>query len=321
MPSLSSLVIDVKEGKPTALFCSISKIKTRKMRNFENMAQVQPRPSFGSTPGSIDSYDHRTAKLFIELGPRHFASFVTSAAADKVMEYEFFHLDEKISASDLSEYIIDRNFNLNDFQSVTFVHNQKEFVLVPSEFHKSHLDKSVLETIHGDLDHFEIQSDDLSQWEIVNVFGIDASTFESIQQLFPNAGHVHINTIYLKSIFKQLAEMQEQWLKVYFYPSFFNVVIFKDSQLQIMQSFYYETQDDVIYFLLTLTDQLGLDVTSVFMQLSGLIEEESATYKEIKKYFLNVSLEKNIDSNTLLPEDQDQPAHYFTPLFLPAQCV
>lgn len=285
------------------------------------MANVQPKPSFGSTPGSIDSYDHRTAKLYIELGSRHYASFVTSAAADKVMEFEFFHLDEKITANDLSDYIVDRNFNLNDFQSVTFIHNQKEFVLVPSEFYKSHLDKSVLETIHGDLDLFEIQSDKLSQWEIVNVFGIEESIFKTIQHLFPGAGHVHINSIYLKSIFKQLAEMQEQWVKVYFYPSFFNVVVFKNSQLQIMQTFYYETKDDVIYYLLTLTEQLGMDVNLIFMQLSGLIDYESALYAEINKYFLNVSLEKNVESITLIPEDQDKPSHYFTPLFLPAQCV
>ena len=285
------------------------------------MSNVLLKPSFGTTHGSIESYDHKTSKLFIELGQRHLASFVINSQTNQILEYEFFQLNDKLSPSIITDYIIDRNFNLNVFESVFFVHNQKEFALVPSDFHQSHLDKTILETIHGDLIELQTNADTLSQWEIVNVYGIEKSIYASIQSLFPNANHVHVNSIYLRSAFKQLVNMQEQWIKVYFYPSYFNVVVMKDAQLQIMQSFYYETADDVIYFLINLTDQFHLDVTDLNMQVSGLIEEDFMTYKELKKYFLNVELEINSELKFMPDQTPIQPLHYFTPLFLSSQCV
>ena len=302
-------------------FRSICKIKSRKLRIFVFMANLLLKPTFGNAHGSHEAYDHKSSKLFIELGQRHLASFVVNSKTNQILAYEFFQLNDKLTPSLLNGYIIDKNFNLNAFEGVYFVHNQKEFALVPADFHKTHLDKTILETIHGDLISLQTQSDELPQWEIVNVFGIEKSIYTSILAILPDAKHIHVNSIYLKSAFMQLVNMQEQWIKVYFYPSYFNVVIMKDAQLQIMQSFYYETADDVIYFLINLTDQFQLDVTLLHMQVSGLIEEEFTTFKELKKYFVNVSLELNPALHFVKGQEPYQPLHYFTPLFLSSQCV
>jgi hypothetical protein len=285
------------------------------------MSNVILKPSFGTTRSSIETYDTKSSKLFIELGQRHLASFVIDSQTNQILEYEFFQLTDKLTQLLISNYLVDRKFNVNVFEAVCFVHNQKEFALVPSDFYKGHLDKTILETIHGDLLPIETKVETLSQWEVVNIYGIEKSIYSSIHAMFPNANHVHINSVYLKSIFKQLVNMQEQWIKVYFYPSYFNVVVMKDAQLQIMQTFYYETADDVIYFLINLTDQFQLDVTSLHMQVSGLIEEEFMTYKELKKYFLNVELEINSDLKFMPNQKPMQALHYFTPLFLSSQCV
>jgi hypothetical protein len=285
------------------------------------MVNLFLKPTFSSAHGSHEAYDHKSSKLFIELGQRHLASFVVNSANNQILAYEFFQLNDKLTPSLLNGYIIDKNFNTNAFDGVFFVHNQKEFALVPSDFYKPHLENTILETIHGDLIPLQIYSDELPQWEIVNIFGIEKSIYDTILAILPDAKHFHINSIYLKSAFKQLVNMPEEWIKVYFYPSYFNVVVMKDAQLQIMQSFYYETADDVIYFLINLIDQFQLEVTELQIQVSGLIEKEFMTFKRLKKYFQKVSLELNPDLQFLKGQKPFQPLHYFTPLFLSSQCV
>ena len=285
------------------------------------MANLLLKPTFVNPHGSHEAYERKSSKLFIELGQRHLASYVVNSKTNQIFAYEFFQINDKLNPSLLNGYIIDKNFSLNDFEAVFFVHNQKEFALVPSDFHKTHISNTILETIHGDLITLHTQSDELPQWKIVNVFGIEKSIYDTILAILPDAKHIHVNSIYLRSAFKQLANMEEQWIKVYFYPSYFNVVVIKDAQLQIMQSFYYETADDIIYFLINLTDQFHLDVTTLHMHVSGLIEEEFTTFNELKKYFLNVSLEINPELHFVKGQEPQQPLHYFTPLFLSSQCV
>lgn len=285
------------------------------------MTNLLLKPTFVNAHGSHEAYEHKSSKLFIELGQRHLASYVVNSKTNQIFAYEFFQINDKLTPSLLNGYIIDKNFSLNDFEAVFFVHNQKEFALIPSDFHKTHISNTILETIHGDLITLHTQSDELPQWKIVNVFGIEKSIYDTILAILPDAKHIHVNSIYLRSAFKQLANMEEQWIKVYFYPSYFNVVVIKDAQLQIMQSFYYETADDIIYFLINLTDQFHLDVTTLHMQVSGLIEEEFTTFNELKKYFLNVSLEINPELHFVKGLEPQQPLHYFTPLFLSSQCV
>ena len=291
------------------------------MRKFENMPINNFRPFLSTVTESIPPYDHHEARLFIEFGQKHFAYFVVQNNTNTVIEYEVYQLDTPFSESVLLDFFKNHHFDKNNFSSVVIIYNTKEFVLIPTELHKTHLEKTTIETIHGDLTELELLNDNLAKWEMTNVFGVPKNQFQLIAQLFPSASHVHINSIYLKAIFKQLMEMQEQWVKLYFYPSYFNVVVIKDTQVQIMQSFYYETAEDVIYFLLTLTEQFNLDVTTLAMQISGLVENDSITYKELTKYFLNIELESDVVTRFLINDEDPRPSHYFTPLFLSAQCV
>lgn len=257
--------------------------------------------------------------LFIELGQFHIVSFVQSAQKDLIKWFEFKNYKEPVSPELLIGYIARLPFEVSVFHKSYVIHNNKDAVLMPSEHHVEHLDQTLLETIAGDLFERIVKNEDVFQWEITNVFGIESYLFNAIQQVLPNASHLHSNSIYLKSIFKQLSDMHEHWMKIYFYPSSFTVLVIKDEKLQLLQSYYYETPEDVIYQLLNITEQLHLDVTSVFVQVSGLIESDSMMYSEMRKNFLEISMEEPF--GTLMDDESRLPSHYFTPIFLSPLCV
>jgi hypothetical protein len=257
--------------------------------------------------------------FFMELGQYHIVSFVQSTQNDLIKWFEFKNYTEPVTPEMVTGYIARLPFDASLSHKSFVIHNNRDAVLMPSEHHVEHLDQTLLSTISGDLFERIVKNEDVFQWEITNVFGIESYLFDALQLALPNASHLHSNSIYLKSIFRQLSDMHDQWMKIYFYPYSFTVLVIKDEKLQLLQSYYYETSEDVIYQLLNITEQLHLDVTSVFIQVSGLIEADSTMYAEMRKNFLEISLE---EASVNLNDDRSPiPSHYFTPIFLSPLCV
>lgn len=283
------------------------------------MTQVDTNTLYRFNNENTPSPSAESDTLFMELGQYHIASFIQSSEDAMVKWFEFKQYSETLTPEIITGYISRLPFDAAAFKKSFLIHQSKDAVLIPSEHHIEHLDQTILDTVAGDLFERVVMHEDLFQWEITNVYGVESFLFNAIQQALPQVKHIHSNSIYLKSIFKQLADMHEQWMKVYFYPSSFTVLVIKDEKLQLLQSYYYETPEDVIYQLLNITEQLLLDVTSVYTQVSGLIEESSAMYNELRKNFLEISLEAT--SQRLQDSEQEIPSHYFTPIFLSPLCV
>jgi len=110
-------------------------------------------------------------------------------------------------------------------------------------------------------------------------------------------------------------------MKIFFYPSSLQVYALKGDQLLLAQSFYYETKEDVIFHLLNLADKFNIDLTEAFVEISGLIDDESGTWKELNRYILNIQLENPVQQQALNVNDPLLPPHFLTPFFLIAKCV
>jgi hypothetical protein len=63
-----------------------------------------------------------------------------------------------------------------------------------------------------------------------------------------------------------------------------------------------------------------MDCETVQISASGLLDDRSALFTELKKYFLHVALESRPDEFIYDPVFDDYPPHFFTPLFNLALC-
>ena len=79
-----------------------------------------------------------------------------------------------------------------------------------------------------------------------------------------------------------------------------------------MQSFPYETPEDLSYQLLNLAEQFGLDIAELQIYVSGLIDTESIIHNELLKYFLNVDPDPGRADLSKGAVFDNYPAHYFT---------
>jgi len=281
---------------------------------------IQPiiKPSFGLSNDNVASIIEGGSKLCIEVGQFHVALTISNVAGDMVGHFDLFTAKQRPDSAFLIAVLSSEKLEGIQFTDVIFIHNQKEMVLVPSALYKQDQNAVLIDTIHGDQMVYSIAADDVHQWELHNVYGTPTELMTIVLDKYPQARQVQYMSACLRGIFRTLTEDINEWIKLYVLPSCFNLVVLKGEQLQIAKSFYYETPEDIIYHLLNVVDKYGLDVSEVLVEVSGLLDSSSDTWRELNKYFLNISMEVN--PSTLLG-NVNHPSHYFTPFLLVPRCV
>jgi len=284
---------------------------------------IQPiiHPSFGFSNENARSLIEGSSKLCVEVGQFHIALTISNISGDLISVFDLYTSKQKTDAAFLQSVLASEKLEGIQFSDVILIHNQKEMVLIPSSLYKQDLNAVLIDTIHGDHVEYSIAVDDVHQWELHNVYGIPTDLMGIVLDKYPQARQVQYMSACLRGIFRTLTEDINQWIKLHVLPSCINLVVLKGEQLQISQSFYFETPEDIIYHLLNVVDKYGLDVSEAIVEVSGLLDSSSATWKELNKYFLNISMEISPSFSAVDANNVDFPSHYFTPFLLVPRCV
>lgn len=184
--------------------------------------------------------------------------------------------------------------------------------LIPKKLYKENVD--LLSPLYG-LNYKEAHSDFIGEWQLYNNYALPASLHNRLQESFQNITFIHSYTTSLRAYNGVDAGNQ---VSVHFSPKNFSVIVKKNAQLLLAQIYFYSTHLDVIYYLLKIFQESGLDNNSSQIILSGLVDMDSTMYKEIFSYFSNV--EFHTDSSILF-ENNPHPSHFFTSVSNLATCV
>lgn len=107
-------------------------------------------------------------------------------------------------------------------------------------------------------------------------------------------------------------------IDVHVLPNSFQIIIIKNQQLTLYNSFDYQTSEDFIYYLLFVLEQQKIDNKKVHIRLLGEVEKNSTIYTLLTTYINEVSfLEKNdLLSNSSLKLsyifDEISPAYFYS---------
>ena len=138
-----------------------------------------------------------------------------------------------------------------------------------------------------------------------------------ISRRFSTGKFWNLNSVFLKNF---SAERKNAML-IDFRGNEFSVIVFKDNLLQLVQTFTYSSSADVLYYLLKISQQLGTSQQEVKITLSGLIEKDSAIYRELYKYFIHLDFEILPGGIRIAETLNEYPDHYFSSICKLATCV
>jgi hypothetical protein len=143
-------------------------------------------------------------------------------------------------------------------------------------------------------------SDTIPEWQISVAYSIPAYVFSLINERFPSVQILHSYTPALK-VYNGFAASNQ--IDIHFNRERFRVLVKKNKQVQLAQTYSYKTP---------------LDESEVLLVVSGLIDKDSAMYTELHNYFLNLHV---AEAPTYSLPENDHPHHYFTSLYNLATCV
>lgn len=244
-------------------------------------------------------------QLLFSLGDSHCSFAITNADGSEL--YRLFYYATEAGENALPA-LLEQHPELNDtFYNILLSYGHPQSTLVPWPQFRHEEGLNLLRSLYGVSGLSTVISESIGDWQLYNVFAVPSFLHELVSKQYPAGQYWHLYSVAIKNI--RAAESGGHLL-VDFRKNDFTVVAGANGQLLLAQTFLYSTPEDVLYYLLRTVQQLGLSQQEVKLSLSGLIDKQSALYKELYQYFLHLEFREAGWGVA----NSDYPAHFFTSL-------
>ena len=182
---------------------------------------------------------------------------------------------------------------------------------------KEGLKKDMLDLVYGEAQHKTIRHDLMPAHNLYNVYRVPESIYLLMLNKFPSASQMHLYSV-LPDVLKGAGGNH---LYCIFNTDTMTVLVLKEGQLQLIQTFVYKTPEDAAYHLLNACQSFGIATDSTTLQVNGTIDKTSSLYKALYNYFINIGFGMLPEKFMYADEIKTQPPHFFSHLFSIASCV
>ncbi|MCX6231335.1 MAG: DUF3822 family protein [Bacteroidetes bacterium] len=273
---------------------------------------------------SVNDQNIKLLNLAVQLSHRE-VSFCITDKNDKCYAIENYSFTEIFSVNELNLFIgelLNKNKLLQpEFLQIVFSYKNSYATLIPAVFFNADNLKAYLSLVEENPDDLVQTYDFISKLDAYNVYIFPQLLQNTILQKFKNAKFIHFSTVFIKSVFINYPETVGNKAYVNVNNNEFDICIFKESKLQLYNTFQFKTKEDFIYYLLFAIKQFDCDPAQLEVILSGKITEDSVLYQLIVKYISEVSFgisKITEDAKTIM---KDIPGYYYYSLLNMSQCV
>ena len=280
------------------------------------------KATFDIIPETNRQEDIQNSLLLMEVGEKVFSYVLYNKQQQRFMGLRQYNLDfmpGKPVMEALQEILAGDELLQLSYREAFVIYHYTDSNLLPEKLFHIELNKPVTELIFGNAHKGLLLSEKVPGWNVYNIYRIPREAHTLMQQKFAAGKYWHYYTIMLSGIEKGTSG--DGVIKVVVASDRIVAAVFKNNALQLVQTYNYDTPDDVSYHLLALCSQFNLDNQKVILKIAGLLDEQSKLYQELFKYFLNMEWEAPSAGSRLHEVFEAYPAHYFSPLLNMALCV
>lgn len=253
--------------------------------------------------------------LSIRIGERHFGFAVTSPHGGELYKLSWY-TDTEMDKLALDEIYTKHPELQLEYQNILICYDYPQSIMVPMDQYNKDDAKLMLQTMFGISGRDAMVNEPVSGWQMHNVYAVPKEVYDWTYSRFKTGNYWHTYTIGVKNI---VITDFEGSLSADFRTDDFSLVVTKGNKLLLTQTFPYSTPADFIYYLLDTCRQFSFSQETARIYLSGLIDKESALYKELHQYFLHIRFRES-EWKIAAAEEVHYPAHFFTSLNDLAKC-
>lgn len=153
--------------------------------------------------------------------------------------------------------------------------------------------------------------DEISTYEINNIYVPFVNINNFLLDQFESFTYKNTNSILVQKILDKSKNIEEKHIFVHVQESHFEIIVVKNQELLLFNSFEYKTPEDFIYYILFTFEQLQLNPEIIPISLFGTISKEDTFYKIAYKFIRNCNLlDVSNYSKTYDVSEKDMSSHY-----------
>lgn len=245
-------------------------------------------------------------RLAVEIGDSYVA--LVAGVAGKVAGFEYFAAADDDLAETMEAISHDSSLLGRNYSETKVFYNLEESVLVPVGHFNSSVAAEFIDATFGSAASHRVNV------ENVNVSPGIVNVYRSNEQWQDIVGR-HFRAVTRRHLYSRLVEQflsTDQQLRIVFSNNSFILLAAKARQLKIVRRFTFNSDADVLYYLLNTCKQVDLDLSETTLHVAGFIEKDSTLYKLLRDYCGNLKPD-NAASDALGEAQRDRyPHHYFT---------
>lgn len=252
--------------------------------------------------------DSSACSLALLVGSDYF-SYVIQDDENDVCELKRFYL-QQTTVDKLNAVLKSNPVLSNSFSSIVTAFDFNTNTLLPVDLNTGDSMPLLYLNESGQQDH--IIHEVVKDCELANVYSIPYDLLNWVLTNFPSSKFWHVQSVQIKNAEKGVHEGN---IDLEVLDRKFNVTLAKADRLLLSQQYAYASPADVLFYLLKICSTFGLSQEKVQLKISGLIDKNSALFKTLYDYFLNIELKP-----ASWHQNSEYPAHYFTLLNQLALC-
>lgn len=183
------------------------------------------------------------------------------------------------------------NLNKDDYTNIKIIIENNCYALVPEPLFAGDKAESFLKLNTPIGNNHQVLFNRL-QKNVVNVFSLNISLYDALKQLFPQSEIIHETELLLSVLFANDVKEKTENLFVHVHETYIDIGFVKENTLRYLNSFSCEADTDIIYFLLSVAEELKLNQDRFKVMLLGKVNANGSLISLMKKYISNVELLK-----------------------------
>lgn len=248
---------------------------------------------------SLDKENTRNYHLSIQADLNGFSFCILDIGKKIYLGLRHYQLEDIYSTENyvdkLTEIFNEDNLLNRQFQSSSFVYLTQKSTLIPeSFFDKSNL-KAYFEFNQSLNELDEINYNFIAEINAYNIFTVPNYIVNEVVNRLKNVNLFHQATPFIKSIFEKDIKTESECVYVNMNNKFIDIAVAVQNRLLLYNTFQFQKETDLLYFILYIYNQLNLDTRNSKLYISGEQSDKTRYYNELKKYITTVKYLEPVD--------------------------
>jgi hypothetical protein len=228
---------------------------------------------------------------------------------------------EQVNLELVEEFLNENDWLKNKFESFRLLYETTKSTLIPAPLFEQG-DQDYYASLNFKISDSDIiLFDKLSHLDAYNLYPIPSKIKNKLLLLFSGCVLSSHSSCFIETLlimFKHLSDEKRIFVNVR--TSYLDIVILEGKNLRFFNSFYFKTNEDFIYYVLFVMEQLNINPKKVELFFSGLINKNSRLFEMAYKYVAQIHFLSLPESFTYSYIFNDIPGHHYFNLLSAGLC-